>query len=358
MEAKKKEDEARVVLDAEKKALDATGEERRITQQLEIVSLEKQALTQQLSDSQDDDLESLDLQPPRTNAFCTTQMTPPACRLGLGSGFYVPSSDQEGDAAVTSRTRPIFSPDTDGAHVQLVEDSDTDDGRIDWSKQSLIATTNVIPALFSASAFRSSSALRSTYLGCVPKTSTAASTVTTRGFCDFDRIDPLPAATADTQKHRAEQGTSSPRARQFPSPSIAIRLCSTTDTAIYIPAPVAPERPDGWLYDDNVMRSSRQGPLNTRPPKSRVPRFDGNPRNWQNFIASFKTHVHDVCANDQERLTNLKSHPVPLLANNIGAALDIPGISDNAAWFATRLQQPARRRRIVLIRPAEDPAIQ
>ena len=94
MEAKKKEDEARVVLDAEKKALDATGEERRITQQLEIVSLEKQALTQQLSDSQDDDLESLDLQPPRTNAFFATQMTPPASRLGLGGGFYSPSSDQ------------------------------------------------------------------------------------------------------------------------------------------------------------------------------------------------------------------------------------------------------------------------
>ena len=45
-----------------------------------------------------------------------------------------------------------------------------------------------------------------------------------------------------------------------------------------------------------------------------------------NFIASFKSHVQDVCANDQERLTHLKSHLVPLLANSIGAALDIPSL--------------------------------
>ena len=45
-----------------------------------------------------------------------------------------------------------------------------------------------------------------------------------------------------------------------------------------------------------------------------------------NFIAAFKTHVHDVCANDQERLTHLKSHLVPLLANTIGAALNVPGL--------------------------------
>ena len=128
VETKKKEDEARVTLaakqealdaerkgleaasDQQQKALDAAREERRITQQLEIVSLEKQVLTQQLSGSPVDELGSLDLQPPRTNAFFTTQMTPPASRLGLRSGFYVPCSDQlpaqEGDAAITSQTQP------------------------------------------------------------------------------------------------------------------------------------------------------------------------------------------------------------------------------------------------------------
>ena len=91
--------------------------------------LEKQVLTQQLSGSPVDDIESLDLQPTRTNAFFTTQRTPPASRLGLGGGFYVPSSDQlpaqEGDAAVTSWIRPLFPPDNDGVQVQLGEDSDT-----------------------------------------------------------------------------------------------------------------------------------------------------------------------------------------------------------------------------------------
>ena len=56
-------------LKVERKALDAAREERRIKQQLEIVSLEKQVLTRQLSGSPIDDLECLDLRPPRTNAF-------------------------------------------------------------------------------------------------------------------------------------------------------------------------------------------------------------------------------------------------------------------------------------------------
>ena len=64
--------------------------------------------------------------------------------------------------------------------IKFNADSDTDDGSIDWSKQPPIATANVTPALFSASTFRSPSAIRSTYLGCVPKTSAATSTATTR----------------------------------------------------------------------------------------------------------------------------------------------------------------------------------
>ena len=56
---------------------------------------------------------------------------------------------------------------------------------------------------------------------------------TTRGFCDFDRTDPLPAASEPgIKEHRAEQGTRSPGVRQLQSLLIAIRLCSTTDTAI------------------------------------------------------------------------------------------------------------------------------
>ena len=78
------------------------------------------------------------------------------------------------------------------------------------------------------------------------------------------------------------------------------------------------------------MRTSRQGSSNTRPPKSKVPRFDETPRNWSNFIAACKTHVHDVCANDQERLAHLKSHLVPLLANSIGSALNVPGLYQTA----------------------------
>ena len=67
------------------------------------------------------------------------QMTPPASRLGLGGGFVIPVSDQllaqEGDAADTSRIRPLFSHGYNGDQVQLDADSDTDGERIDSSKQ-------------------------------------------------------------------------------------------------------------------------------------------------------------------------------------------------------------------------------
>ena len=110
-------------LEVERKALDAAKEERRIKRQLEVSSLEKQVLTKQLSGSQEDDNESLDLQPPRANAFASMHITPPASRLGLGGGFFIPVSDQlpaqEGDAAENSRISPLFSHGYGGDQAQL-----------------------------------------------------------------------------------------------------------------------------------------------------------------------------------------------------------------------------------------------
>ena len=109
-------------------------------------------------------------------------MTPPASRLGLGGGFFIPVSDQllaqEGDAAETSRISPLLSYGFGGDQAQLDADSDTDDGRIDWSKQPQVTPHQ--PALLSQSAFRSPSAIRPTYLGCVPKTSAVTSTAITQ----------------------------------------------------------------------------------------------------------------------------------------------------------------------------------
>ena len=500
-------------LEVERKALEAEKGERRIKQQLELASLEKQVLTKQLSGSQGDEIESLDLRPPRANAFSSTQMTPPASRLGLGGGFFIPVSDplpaQEGDAAVNSRISPLLSYGYGGDQAQLDADSDTDDGHIDWTKQPPVTPHH--PALLSQSVFRSPSAIRPTYLGCVPKTSAVASTAITQtvrtvssasvmsgsnpnsepsvsqaaptrhgpapqpaqpinGFAPQleNRVGPtsqppavsvtstepirfqlqplvprsieqtmgpvyrdqgnFPASRpqpSNVQRPIPQYATSTsiaanpypatlaysqlanrdrpagpvsyptstfrlhgpamqpmqtyaqptepmtypfqPETRPPPTdtlapsrygpPAQAARVSQTPLTQPAAPqpfydprqapaqrdmptrgfssdwistlphqAPVAPAAPDGWLYDDNVMQFSSQGLSNTRPPKSRVPRFDGNPRNWPNFIVSFKTHVHDVCANDQERLTHLKSHLVPLLADSIGSALNVPGL--------------------------------
>ena len=171
-EEDEQEDTRQATLEAERIARQATLEAERITrqatlnaakdkwrikQQLELVSLEKQVLSQQLSGSQEDEIESLDLRPPRANAFSSSQMTPPASRLGLGGGFFIPVSDQlpaqEGDAAVNSRISPLLSYGYVGDQAQLDADSDTDDGHIDWTKQPPVTPHH--PALLSQSAFRS-----------------------------------------------------------------------------------------------------------------------------------------------------------------------------------------------------------
>ena len=212
-------------------------------------------------------------------------MTPPASRLGLGGGFYVPSSDQllaqEGDAAVTSRTRPLFSLDNDGVQVQPDEDSAADrNNKMAFVSCTVFDIRISIPFCYPLYVPRLCTQNIGHYVNCYhldgsnrelrleherlqPEfgtVRTAGSTdssragfparpadkrfhtatgepgwpdkPTTRGFCDFDRTDPLPAAIAGTEEHRAEQGTSPPRAKKFSSFSIATRLCSTTDTAI------------------------------------------------------------------------------------------------------------------------------
>ena len=99
------------------------------------------------------------------------QMTPPASRLGLGGGFFIPVSDhlpaQEGDAAEASRISPLLSYGYGGDQAQLDADSNTDDGRIDWSKQPQVTPHH--PALLSQSAFRSPSAIRPRTLVVYPR---------------------------------------------------------------------------------------------------------------------------------------------------------------------------------------------
>ena len=59
---------------------------------------------------------------------------------------------------------------------------------------------------------------------------------------------------------------------------------------------------------------------------TKVPRFDGNPRNWPGFIDEFRVLIHNTCGNDMERLSHLRNFLVPELRNIIGDSLGNPGL--------------------------------
>ena len=85
-------------------------------------------------------------------------------------------------------------------------------------------------------------------------------------------------------------------------------------------------QPDSWIFEPNAFQSIYFGPTVTRPPKCQVPKFDGNPRKWPNFIQSFKILIHDVCNNDVERITHLVHYLLPDLRPIVGDSLLHPGL--------------------------------
>jgi hypothetical protein len=91
---------------------------------------------------------------------------------------------------------------------------------------------------------------------------------------------------------------------------------------------------DSWI--DDAFRSStpahpaydasKDAPswLISTLPRLEVPKFDGNPRNWLEFISSFKTLIHDVVPSNAQRLAHLKNYLDPKVRMSIGKILNDP----------------------------------
>ena len=114
-------------------------------------------------------------------------------------------------------------------------------------------------------------------------------------------------------------------------------------------------QPDSWIFEPNAFQSSYFGPTVTRPPKCQVPKFDGNPRKWPNFIQSFKILIHDVCNNDVERITHLVHYLVPDLRPIVGDSLLHPG---HVTRYTRNKRQPTTRRRCMFYGPVESTVFQ
>ena len=89
------------------------------------------------------------------------------------------------------------------------------------------------------------------------------------------------------------------------------------------PPPDPPFAPDEWIFD---IHSPSGRTSDRRPPKSPMPKFDGEPLNWPMFIQSFKVHIHDTCSSDAERLDHLRSCLSPEIQQHLGQALVNPGL--------------------------------
>ena len=84
-------------------------------------------------------------------------------------------------------------------------------------------------------------------------------------------------------------------------------------------------KPDALLFDPPEFNRDT-GFTVTKPPRSQVPRFDGNPRKWPGFIDAFRVLIHNTRGNDMERLSHLQNFPVPEFRNVIGDSLGNPGL--------------------------------
>ena len=81
--------------------------------------------------------------------------------------------------------------------------------------------------------------------------------------------------------------------------------------------------PDEWIHSLGTMGEmvSPRSPF-MRPPKTDMPKFNGDPRYWPMFSQSFKIQVHDLFPNDDAiRLTHLRNCLTENVRKQLGEAL-------------------------------------
>ena len=79
--------------------------------------------------------------------------------------------------------------------------------------------------------------------------------------------------------------------------------------------------------DDWYATTNRSG---VKPPRMKVPTFNGDPRNWPMFIQMFKVFIHDTSGSDAERMAHLHEALTPDIRKTLGSALLNPGLYQHA----------------------------
>ena len=88
--------------------------------------------------------------------------------------------------------------------------------------------------------------------------------------------------------------------------------------------------PDSWIDQPGAAREDINPNygirLDVRPPRTELVKFDGNPRMWPIFIASFQIQVHDTVTCDAVRLTHLRNCLSNEIQSHLGEALIDPAL--------------------------------
>ncbi len=94
-------------------------------------------------------------------------------------------------------------------------------------------------------------------------------------------------------------------------------------------SPSAVYTPDDWIHTLGSPHATT-GHSGVKPPRMKVPSFDGDPKGWPMFIQMFKIFVHDAVTSDAERIAHLHESLTPEIRKNIGGALLNPGLYQHA----------------------------
>ncbi len=131
----------------------------------------------------------------------------------------------------------------------------------------------------------------------------------------------IPQDDGDPQHSMAGSTRFDTTPQPTPWPNNPSRPAGHPDASMPVPTYI----PDEWIFDvDDDTRATVRS--STKPPKSSLPKFDGNPMNWPMFIQSFKVQVHDTCLNDAERQHHLRNCLTTEIQQHLGQALLNPGL--------------------------------
>ena len=82
---------------------------------------------------------------------------------------------------------------------------------------------------------------------------------------------------------------------------------------------------DHWIHTLGSTHATT-GRSGIKPPRKKVPSFDGDPKGWPIFIQMFKQVMHDAVTSDAERIAHLDESLTSEIRKTIGGALLNPSL--------------------------------